>query len=137
GGTYERSGYYAGYVQDDFKITSKLTLNYGIRYDLYLPTVEKNNHMSWMDRNAPNPKIGGFPGAVVFATPSRRSGADAFTKAVAPRFGLAYSFNNNTVLRASYGIFYAAGGYIRAVRGSYNQGLNASNSLSTPDLGIT
>jgi len=37
-GSYERSGYYAGYAQDDFKITPKFTLNMGLRYDLYRPT---------------------------------------------------------------------------------------------------
>ena len=37
-GSYERSGYYAGYAQDDFKVTPKFTLNMGLRYDLYRPT---------------------------------------------------------------------------------------------------
>jgi Carboxypeptidase regulatory-like domain/TonB dependent receptor-like, beta-barrel len=138
GGTYERSGYYSLYAQDDFKLSPKLTINYGIRYELYLPTVEKFNNMSWVDRTTPNPGAGNYPGAVVFATSDRRSPTEAFTKAFAPRLGLAYRINDKTVLRASYGIFYGAGGYVRAIRGQYNQGVtSSSNSLTTPDQGIT
>ena len=50
GPTYLRSWYHGGYVQDDIKVTSKLTLNLGLRYDLASPAVEKDNHMSWFDR---------------------------------------------------------------------------------------
>ena len=133
---YERSGYYAGYAQDDFKLTPKFTLNYGLRYDLYRPTVDKFNHLAWVDRTAPNPALGGFPGTMVFATPDRRTGVDQFNKGFAPRFGLAYSLNDQTVVRAGYGLFWAAGGYIRAIRGQYIQGYNSFNSRNSPD-GIT
>jgi len=135
-GNYERSGYYAGYAQDDFKVTPKFTLNMGLRYDLYRPTVDKWNHLAWMDRTAPNPALGGFPGTMIFATPGRRTGVDQFNKGFAPRFGLAYSLNDKTVVRAGYGLFCAAGSYIRAIRGQYIQGYNSMNPLSTLD-GIT
>ena len=136
-GSYERTGYYAGYVQDDFKGTPKLTLNLGLRYDLYRPTVDKWNHLAWVDMQQPNPALGGFPGTMVFATPERRTGVDQFNSGWAPRFGLAFSLNPNTVLRAGYGLFWAAGGYIRASRGLYIQGYNSVNSLQSPDQGIT
>jgi hypothetical protein len=132
-GNYERSGYYAGYAQDDFKVTPRFTLNYGLRYDLYRPTVDKFNHLAWVDRTAPNPALGGFPGTMVFATPDRRTGVDQFNKGFAPRFGLAYSLNDKTVVRAGYGLFWAAGGYIRANRGNYIQGYNSFNFLPSPD----
>ena len=103
-GSYERSGYYAGYAQDDFKWTSKLTLNLGLRYDLYRPTVDKWNHLAWVDMKLPNPALGGFPGTMVFATPERRTGVDQFNNGWAPRFGLAYSLTPTTVLRAGYGL---------------------------------
>ncbi len=136
-GNYERNGYYAGYVQDDFKWTSKLTLNLGLRYDLYRPTVDKWNHQAWVDMHEPNPALGGFPGTMVFATPDRRTGVDQFNNGFGPRFGLAYSLNPKTVLRAGYGLFWAQGGYIRASRGLYIQGYNSSNGLSSLDQGIT
>src|SRR5438093_7277101 len=136
-GSYERSGYYAGYAQDDFKITPKFTLNMRLRYDLYRPTVDKFNHLAWVDRTAPNPALGGFPGTMVFATPARRAGVDQLNQGFAPRFGLAYSVNNKTVLRAGYGLFWAAAGYVRASRGLYIQGYNSDHSISSSDLGLT
>ncbi|PYV37419.1 MAG: hypothetical protein DMG06_28125 [Acidobacteria bacterium] len=135
--SYERTGYYAGYVQDDFKLTPKLTLNMGLRYDLYRPTVDKYNHLAWVDMKLPNPALGGLPGTMVFATPERRTGVDQFNKGFAPRFGLAYSVNNKTVLRAGYGLFWAAAGYVRASRGLYIQGYNSDHSISSSDLGLT
>ena len=90
-----------------------------------------------MDPTAPNPAIGGFQGTMVFATPQRRTGVDQFTKGFAPRLGFAYRFGDKTVVRASYGIFWAAGGYVRASRGLYIQGYNAFNALNSPDGGLT
>jgi len=74
---------------------------------------------------------------MVFATPDRRTGVDQFNKGFAPRFGLAYNVNDKTVLRASYGLFWAAGGYVRAIRGQYIQGYNSGNGLGSPDGGMT
>jgi hypothetical protein len=136
-GSAEHSGYWAGYVQDNFKVTPKLTLNSGLRYELYRPTVDSHNRLSWMDPTLPNPALGGFPGTMVFATPGRRTGVDQYTKGLGPRLGLAYQLNNETVVRTSYGIFWAAGGYIRASRGQYLQGYNADNSMASNDQGLT
>jgi len=136
-GSYERSGYYAAYAQDDFKVTSRLTLNLGLRYDLYRPTVDKFNHLAWVDMKLPNPALGGFPGTMVFAAPDRRTGVDQFNKGFAPRFGLAANIDSKTVLRAGYGLFWAAGGYIRASRGLYVQGYNSDNNLPSPDGGFS
>jgi len=62
---------------------------------------------------------------------------DQFNKGFAPRFGLGYTLNDKTVLRAGYGLFWAAGGYIRASRGQYTQGYNSFNNLSSSYQGIT
>jgi hypothetical protein len=121
----ERAGQYAGYFQDDFKATSKLTLNLGLRYDLMLPTVNAHNQRSWVDPFAVNPEIG-IRGAVVFATDSRRAPVKAFTKAFGPRFGLAYSINEKTVFRGGYGIMYAGGGFNRTAGTQFLQGYNAN-----------
>jgi len=125
----DRWGRYAGYVQDDIKATPKLTLNLGLRYDLMLPTVNAHNQFSWMDPLATQTALG-IKGALVFATPDRRAGAMAEKKAFGPRIGLAYAFNNQTVLRSSYGIMYAAGGAQRSHASSWEQlGYSASNSV--------
>jgi hypothetical protein len=125
----DRMGQYSGYIQDDFKATSKLTFNIGLRYDLLLPTVSAHNQMSWMDPTVTNPDLG-IKGALVFASPGRRSGATAFTKGFGPRIGLAYAINNKSVLRAGYGILYTTGGAERSSRGCcYLQGFNSTNDL--------
>src|SRR5262249_39371154 len=84
----DRIGSYAGYVQDDFKVTPKLTLNMGLRYDLFRPTVSAHNQMSWMDPTVVNPDIG-IKGAVVFGSDNNRTAAETYKKALGPRFGLA------------------------------------------------
>ena len=121
----ERMGQYAGYFQDDFKVTSKLTFNIGLRYDLMRPTVNAHNQRSWVDPFAVNPDIG-IRGAVVFATDARRSPVEAYTKAFGPRFGLAYSINDKTVLRGGYGIMYTGGGFQRGASTQFLQGYNAN-----------
>ncbi len=124
----DRMGQYAGYIQDDYKATSKLTLNFGLRYDLLLPTVTAHNQMSWMDPTEVNVDLG-IRGAVVFASPSKRSPVPAWTKGFGPRAGLAYALNDKTVLRMGYGILYTLGGAQRSHRGLYLQGYNSDNLL--------
>jgi Carboxypeptidase regulatory-like domain/TonB dependent receptor len=124
----DRIGSYAVYLQDDFKVTSRLTLNMGLRWDLLRPTVSAHNQMSWMDPNAINPELG-IKGAVVFASDERRTGATEYKKAFGPRFGFAYSISENTVLRGGYGILYSTTGAHRSHRGLYVQGFNSVNNL--------
>ncbi len=133
-----RLGQWSGYIQDDFKATPKLTVNLGLRYDLLLPVVSAHNQMSWMDPDVPNPGAGGLPGAMFFATPSRRNPTSAFTKGFGPRIGLAYSLNDKTVIRTGYGILYTTGGAQRVTRGQYLQGWNEINNvLEDNSLGFT
>jgi Carboxypeptidase regulatory-like domain/TonB dependent receptor len=126
----DRMGQYAAYVQDDFKVNSRLTLNVGLRYDLLRPVVNKYNQFSWMDPTVMNTTYHVL-GAMVFATPGRRTGASTFTKGFGPRVGLAYAFNDKTVLRSGYGILYTLGGAQRSSRGCCSQGgFNSTNNLS-------
>jgi len=123
----DRVGQYAGYVQDDFKATSKLTFNLGLRYDLFRPVVSAHDQMSWMDPTVTNPDIG-IKGTVVFATPDRRTAAEQYNKAFGPRFGFAYALTDKTVLRGGYGILYSTTGAHRSSRGCcYLQGFNSDN----------
>ncbi|MEJ7608180.1 MAG: hypothetical protein WKF37_18420 [Bryobacteraceae bacterium] len=63
--------YYSGFIQDDWKLTSRLTLNLGLRYDLEMPRHEQLNRHSSLDPSLPNPKAGGIPGALAIASPDR------------------------------------------------------------------
>jgi len=105
-----QSFYYAGYAQDDWRITQKLTLNLGVRYDLDTPRTERYNRMNFFDPDAPSPlasKVPQFPnlkGGVRFVgvDGNSRSQYNTDTNNLAPRLGLAYQFNQKTVIRAGY-----------------------------------
>ena len=55
------------YAQDDYKVTPRLSINYGLRWDLYTPLENSRNQYSVMDPTAPNPNAGNLPGAYIFA----------------------------------------------------------------------
>jgi hypothetical protein len=103
--------YYGLYIQDDYKITSRLTLNLGLRWEYEAPRVEAKNRVANFNftdtATLPNGTTvrGGlmFPG--VNGVP--RGNWNSNNKNFAPRFGLAYSLNDSTVLRGGYGIFYS------------------------------
>ena len=95
---------YGFYFQDDWKVTSKLTLNLGVRYDLF--TIPKEvNAISRTLRFDLDPS-----GPVLYPEPGVKAD-DLWTNEynyISPRFGFAYRFNDKTVLRGGYGIFYTA-----------------------------
>lgn len=99
------------YAQDSYKLRPRLTLNYGLRYDLDLPASEAFNRFSAVDPSLPNPGAGNILGAYTyFGTGPGRNGRkrpqDTYKKAFGPRVGFAYKINDKTVLRGGYGIFY-------------------------------
>ena len=134
----ERTSRYGFYAQDDWKVTPKLTLNLGLRYELMLPVVDAHNIRSWFNPLLPNPGAGNLPGALEFATASRRSPTPADTKAFGPRIGLAYAINDKTVVRSSYGIIYSAGGAYRPFGLGTQLGYSAANGVPEDlSLGFT
>jgi hypothetical protein len=99
------------FAQDTYKLTARLTLNYGLRYDVDLPAAEALSRFSTVDPTLPNPGAGGILGAYTYFGPGtgrngRKRPQDIYTKAFGPRIGFAYSINSKTVLRGGYGIFY-------------------------------
>jgi len=103
---------YAVFAQDNFKVTSKLTLNLGLRYELSLPRTERFNRMNWLDPKAVSPlSVPGvfdtLHGAEVFASSKDRSNYYTFYNAIQPRFGFAYQMPHAFVLRGGYGIYYS------------------------------
>ncbi len=102
---------YSFYAQDSYKLRTRLTLNYGLRYDLDLPASEAFDRFSAVDPKLANPGAGNILGAYTyFGTGTGRNGRkrpqDTYTKAFGPRVGFAYSINDKTVFRGGYGIFY-------------------------------
>lgn len=106
-----RYGYHAAFLQDSWKITSKLTLSYGLRYEVPIGWHEKNGDYAVVDLTKPNPAAGNLPGAMVFAgNGAGRTGQKRFYPTdwtnLGPRFGFAYKLMSRTVLRGGYGISY-------------------------------
>jgi hypothetical protein len=100
-----------GFIQDNWRVTSKLTLNLGFRYDVETPRTERYNQMTYFDPSAPSPiAVPGLNlrGAVEFAgvNGNPRTEFNTYWGQLGPRFGFAYNIFNRTTLRGGYGIYY-------------------------------
>jgi len=164
GGSMSRSGNYAQqenywglYIQDDIRVTRKLTVNLGVRYELETPMTERfNRSVAHFAYDQPSPieaqaranytsPIPELPlsqfhlrGGLTFA------GVDGNPRGLwigeknnfMPRIGLAYQFSQKTVLRAGYGLFFDTAGL------AVNNAIQTGFSMSTPiqasmDSGLT
>ena len=105
------TGYNAVFLQDDWRITSKLTLNYGIRYEHEPGVHERNNRYSvGFDRSASYNVAGSSVSAVGGVEFAGQSGYSTTTGQTpnkwSPRAGFAYAITPKTVVRGGYGLFY-------------------------------
>jgi hypothetical protein len=144
---YARAKALGLYVSDTWKFTRKLTLNYGLRWDVSTPSKEKYDNVSFIDPGKPNPDAGNLPGSLVFAGTKAGPGASlgrAYPEGIwyngfAPRVGFAYALTPKTVFRAGYGIFYNELIYPSWNGGiaSGTDGFNSSILFSSTNGGIT
>jgi outer membrane receptor protein involved in Fe transport len=137
---------YALYAQDDWKITPKLTLNFGLRYTIPKPFVEVEDRWSWFDPNIPNPVVDGAHGAMVSAgngvgSCHCRTNVKTHYRTFGPRFGFAYALNSKTVVRSSFAIVHYNGAALGGNGQQRGTGIlgyaTASPSFISPDGGIT
>ena len=127
--TSETGGRYRNYTewfQDNFRVSSKLTLNIGFRYDIMTPYTEVANRLSFFNPTVANTAASGYPGILMFAG----NGPDScncstniatYHGMIQPRIGLAYSLNSKTVFRAGYDMTYTHRGAVGG-RGGGRQG---------------
>ena len=138
--------YWAAYLQDDVRVTDRLTLNLGIRYDYETPRTERFNRLSFFDYDAPNPVgpevglpnlRGGLKFVGVGGNP--RGWTDPDRNNIGPRFGFAYKVTNKLVVRGGYGLLYLPGGTNNlSYSGCPQEGFSASTPLVTSiDGGLT
>ena len=142
-----RFRYYGGYVQDDYKITPKLTVNAGLRWEAFRPPFEVHDRLSSFEPDIPNPSAGNRLGALAFAgfgtgRVGARRLADTHWANFGPRVGFAYSWNSKTVVRAGFGISFEQSAGLGSGRFPSTLGFNLGSfetgaQTLSPDGGIT
>jgi hypothetical protein len=100
----------SGFAQDSWKVTRKLTLDYGLRYDFSTYLREEHGFYGVFSPSTPNPSAGGLPGAVIYegygGGRCNCEFAHNYPFAFGPRLGLAYQITSKTVLRTGAGVSY-------------------------------
>ncbi|MPZ20287.1 MAG: hypothetical protein GEV06_20575 [Luteitalea sp.] len=104
--------YTAAWINDELKLTDRLTLTLGLRFDYQFARTEGSDQYSTFDPTVPNPAAGNTPGALIFAGSGEgRAGTRTFEDppldAWGPRVGAAYRLDDRTAIRGGYGIYYA------------------------------
>jgi trimeric autotransporter adhesin len=137
--------YYGGYVQDDWRVSSAITLNYGLRYEWESGLREiEDRFLVAFDRDVVSPLAaptglnlkGGLRYAGVDGWPE--SQGDPSNKKFSPRLGAAWSLNDRTVLRAGYGLFWAPLFYNQIAALGYQQVTNIDQSnILLPTVTLT
>lgn len=138
---YARQSAYIWHFGDTWKATQKLSINYGIRYDKFTPSIEKYDRLSFFDFGS-NPAAGGRPGRLAFsgskygpASAGVRHPEKDWSSGFSPRLGIAYAMNDKTVIRTGYGIFYTQAFYPGWGGGMNLQGFNKDQTFSSTGLG--
>ncbi|MBL8212428.1 MAG: TonB-dependent receptor [Bryobacterales bacterium] len=148
----EQSSYYGFFFQDDWRLTPKLSINLGLRYEYERAPFERyNRSIQGFDFNSANPTSAAVlaayarspipevpasafkvTGGLTFASPNNPTLWTPDRNNFAPRIGLAYQLNRKTVLRAGYGIFYDVNGVDRSGvnQGGFNQPTNLIPTLN-------
>jgi outer membrane receptor protein involved in Fe transport len=129
--------YYVAFLQDDWRVTNRLTLNLGVRWDYESPLSERFDRQNrGFDATAPSPlKVPGLDlrGGLLFTDSKHRLPFKRDLNNWQPRLGVAYQLRRTTVLRAGYGLSYLP---------TFDTGYNNGFSIETPyvssvDGGIT
>jgi hypothetical protein len=147
------SGYFGSYIQDDWRITPKLTLNIGLRYEYDVPRTERFDRLDYYDYYSASPiasTVAALPksalvncpacsnltGVMKFVTSGNRSPFDGDYNNLGPRIGIAYALGNKTSIRAAYGIFYSQNR--DSIKGEVGPSFRSSTSVQwTLDSGLT
>ena len=109
-----QSFYHSWYLQDDWRVTNKLSLNLGLRYEFDLPRTERYDRMNWFEPSAASPLAGQVPGFDNLTGGVRFVGVDGNPRTqyhkdfnnIGPRFGFAYQLDDKTVVRGGYGHYF-------------------------------
>jgi hypothetical protein len=132
-----RAESYAAFIQDDWRVTPRLTLNYGLRWDIDQPRWVEGNRQNSFNPTAINP-VSGTPGVITF---SGLNGVSKYSSNwdlhnFGPRFGFAYQAAKNWVVRGGGAILYT-GEYDQATPIVATTGFSTQGNFISPDNGVT
>ncbi|MDQ2901438.1 MAG: carboxypeptidase regulatory-like domain-containing protein, partial [Acidobacteriota bacterium] len=131
--------YLAAFVQDDWTVNRRLTLNLGLRWETDTPMSDTNNRFNGFDPHQINP-VSGTPGVVKFLGLNgyRTTAYNADLNNVGPRLGFAWKpfDSENTVIRGGFGIFFAHP-FDAGVPNQAVLGFSTSIAVNSPDNGLT
>ena len=127
------------WVQDDYKVNSKFTVNAGLRWDIWPSVNEVHNIFSWLNTTGVN-SVTGNSGVLAFAGGSSSDGYHAGMPNpsstdfgfLAPRLGFAYALNSKTVIRSSYSLNFARGDWTSGSQSGSPSTLGFAPSASAP-----
>ena len=95
------------FAQDTWKVTRKLTLDYGVRWDYGTYAGEQYGRYGSFSPTVINPAAGGHPGGTIYEATCNCKFAANYPYAIGPRIGFAYQLGTKTVLRGGYGVVYS------------------------------
>jgi TonB dependent receptor len=127
---------YSGlFLQDDWKITRRLTINGGMRWEKSGPWSERFDRLSYFQRDVPNPILKqaglnylGAMGLVASSDRPSRNNLNSNLHQFGPRLGIAYQLNSKTVIRSGWGLFWLPNDVVYSALPSQDQ----INGISTP-----
>lgn len=129
-----KSRYYSAFLQDDWTINQKLTLNIGLRWETDTPIKDTKGLMNGFDLTQINP-VSGTPGVIKFLNPGDTPYKTDWNN-FGPRLGFAWKLTDKTVVRGGAGIFFAHP-FDRGAPNSATLGFERSATLSSGDAGTT
>jgi hypothetical protein len=118
---------WAAYLQDSWKVSRKLTIDLGLRWDFGKSAVEEYGRSGNFSPTLANTNAGGHPGAFIYEATCHCEFVPNYKYGIGPRIGLAYQITPKTVLRAGWGFVYAPVADI---------GISTANSLTNSPAGV-
>ncbi|MGQ0734644.1 MAG: carboxypeptidase regulatory-like domain-containing protein [Acidobacteriota bacterium] len=144
------TNYYGGYIQDDWRVNQRLSINFGVRFEHEDGLREVDNKQTvGFDQSVVSPLDSRVPKTGLLAGRTIRGGlifagvdgaptyqGDPAAIKVAPRGGFSYSLNRETVLRGGYGLFYAPWNYSTSEHGAVGFARSTSLNQTDPRTGV-